>query len=305
MLSVYIPRWTQVAVSVDWNVKMARQGRDMFRKLVVDVFLISALGLSIYLLNSLVVPFRRGFFCDDESLMFPYKNDTVSTPVLRIYGLALPILAFLVCEWVLFRGENEKVKLLSFSVPAWLRGFYCPLASFSFGACFIELTTNIAKVVIGRPRPHFFDLCKPSIDCSAPEWQRRYIESHEYSCTGDRTEHMGDMHMSFLSGHSAWSAFTMFYLALYLEKRVVWRGTRVLRHSLQFVAVMLSWFTALSRVSDYKHHWSDVLAGYFMGMTFAVLVWTWGTDILEPRQKHRPVPSELASIQHQQMALPA
>ncbi|XP_023947761.1 putative phosphatidate phosphatase isoform X2 [Bicyclus anynana] len=278
----------------------------ILRKFFVDIFLISALVLCIYATNSLWEPFERGYFCGDESLMFPYKNDTVTTPMLRLFGLGLPILAFFLCEWVLLRKEVDDRRILSICIPAWLRGFYCPLASFAFGTCFIELTTNVAKNVIGRPRPHFFDLCKPSVDCSLAEWQKRYVQPHDYHCTGDQTDKFTDMHMSFLSGHSAWSAFTMFYLALYLEKRMVWRGTRVLRHSLQFAAVMLSWFTALSRVSDYKHHWSDVLAGYFLGMTFAVLIWTWGTDILEPKRKHHSLPQhELNSIHHQQMAAPA
>ncbi|CAH2235336.1 putative phosphatidate phosphatase isoform X1 [Pararge aegeria] len=278
----------------------------ILKKFFVDIFLISGLVLCIYATNSLWVPFERGYFCGDESLMFPYRNDTVTTPMLRIFGLGLPILAFFLCEWVLLRKEVDDQRILSICIPAWLRGFYCPLASFAFGTCFIELTTNVAKNVIGRPRPHFFDLCKPSVDCSLPEWQKRYVQAHEYQCMGDQTDKFIDMHMSFLSGHSAWSAFTMFYLALYLEKRMVWRGTRVLRHSLQFAAVMLSWFTALSRVSDYKHHWSDVLAGYFLGMTFAVLIWTWGTDILEPKRKHKALPQhELNSIHHQQMAAPA
>ncbi|XP_026495459.2 putative phosphatidate phosphatase [Vanessa tameamea] len=277
----------------------------IIRKFFVDVFLISGLVLGIYATQNYWVPFERGFFCGDESLMFPYRNDTVTTPMLRLFGLGLPVLAFFVCEWVLLRKVTDEKRVLSLYVPAWLRGFYCPLASFGFGTCFIELTTNIAKNVIGRPRPHFFDLCKPSIDCTLPEWQKRYIQANEYECLGEQTDKFMDMHMSFLSGHSAWSAFTMFYLALYLEKRMVWRGTRVLRHSLQFAAVMLSWFTALSRVSDYKHHWSDVLAGYFLGLTFAVLVWTWGTDILEPKKKHNPLPLHDTTMQHLQMAAPA
>lgn len=59
---------------------------------------------------------------------------------------------------------------------------------------------------------------------------------------------------------------------MYLEGRMTWQGTRTLRHALQFGVVMLSWFTALSRVTDFKHHWSDVLAGYSLGVVFAVVM---------------------------------
>ncbi|XP_045501908.1 putative phosphatidate phosphatase [Colias croceus] len=284
---------------------MSREEISMhiLRKFVLDGFCISALIILIYITQDIWISFERGFFCGDESLMFPYKDDTVTTPVLRLYGLCLPILAFIICEWVLLRKDDDTQYCFNIPIPKWLRGFYCVLACFGFGTCFIELTTNIAKNVIGRPRPHFFDLCRPSINCSDPAWQHRYIEANQFECTGTRTEKFSDMHLSFLSGHSAWSAYTMIYLALYLEKRMVWRGTRVIRHVLQFSAVMLSWFTALSRVSDYKHHWSDVLAGYSLGLTFAVVVWTWGTDILQPKKKHAPVP--LHEVSHQQIEGPA
>nr|QDR50975.1 wunen3 [Heliconius melpomene] len=278
---------------------------QIIKKIVIDVLLIGILLFGLYVTTAIWVPFKRGFFCGDESLMYPYRDDTVTTPMLKSYGLILPALAFLICEYVLLRKEDNYLQFFNWRIPAWLRGFYLVLVSFSAGVCFMELTTNITKNIIGRPRPHFFNLCKPSIDCSLPEFSRRYIEADEYTCLGENVEKISDVNLSFVSGHSTWAAFTMIYLALYLEKRVTYQGTRVLRHSLQYAAVMLSWFTALSRVSDYKHHWSDVLVGYLLGLVFAVVVWTWGTDILEVKKKHKQISQQDTSVPMQQMALPA
>lgn len=47
---------------------------------------------------------------------------------------------------------------------------------------------------------------------------------------------------------------------------------RLLRPTLQFGLVATSIYVGLSRVSDYKHHWSDVLTGLIQGALVAVLV---------------------------------
>jgi len=39
----------------------------------------------------------------------------------------------------------------------------------------------------------------------------------------------------------------------------------------QFGVISMAVFCALSRVSDYKHHWSDVLAGTILGITTATI----------------------------------
>lgn len=47
---------------------------------------------------------------------------------------------------------------------------------------------------------------------------------------------------------------------------------RLLRPTLQFGLVALSIYVGLSRISDYKHHWSDVLVGFIQGAVVAILV---------------------------------
>lgn len=37
-------------------------------------------------------PYQRGFFCNDESIRYPFKESTVSSKVLYTVGLGLPTL---------------------------------------------------------------------------------------------------------------------------------------------------------------------------------------------------------------------
>lgn len=53
---------------------------------------------------------------------------------------------------------------------------------------------------------------------------------------------------------------------------MTWKGSKLIKHFLQFAMISLTWFTSLSRISDYKHHWSDVLAGATLGVICAILV---------------------------------
>lgn len=46
----------------------------------------------------------------------------------------------------------------------------------------------------------------------------------------------------------------------------------MLRHLLQFLLLMFAWYTALTRISDYKHHWSNVMAGAAIGLSYALVV---------------------------------
>jgi phosphatidate phosphatase len=62
---------------------------------------------------------------------------------------------------------------------------------------------------------------------------------------------------------------------MYLQIRMVWESSKLLKHFMQFLVVMAAWFIALTRVSDYMHHWSDVLAGMVIGTLFGIVTVSW------------------------------
>ncbi|XP_064476569.1 putative phosphatidate phosphatase isoform X2 [Ornithodoros turicata] len=253
---------------------------------------IAIVGIPILIYFVAGTPFKRGFFCNDESLMYPFRESTITSAMLYSYGLLIPSCFFFVVEFLRVRTKVPETLRLSsrylgrWPVPASVQVLYQVFGSFFFGACVSQLITDIAKYSIGRLRPHFFDLCKPSnLDLLCGNNRHAYIE--DFTCgSGASPRLLKEVRLSFLSGHSSFSAYTMFFAVLYLQARVTWRGgaVRIGRAVVQTSLVCLAWYTALSRVSDYKHHWSDVLAGALQGYIVAILI-VFGTSPLFNRQR--------------------
>jgi phosphatidate phosphatase len=153
---------------------------------------------------------------------------------------------------------------------------YQSIVNFIFGVVASQLVTDIGKYSIGRLRPNFIDVCKPNIDFSnCAKYNHSYIE--DYVCTGTTEGAKNDAilsRVSFPSGHSSFSAYTMLYCAIYIQiKWIAGRSSilKLLKHGAQLVCILLAYFTAISRVMDNKHHWSDVTAGALIGSTSAAL----------------------------------
>lgn len=128
---------------------------------------------------------------------------------------------------------------------------------FLFGCAVSQSFTDIAKVSVGRMRPHFLDVCRPdfsTINCSLG-----YITN--YTCTGDdssvqearfvvTTQYLHDVccirntlcngkketednlslhRKSFFSGHASFSMYTMLYLAVSNYKTLT--NTHISQHT--------------------------------------------------------------------------
>ncbi|KAH9383638.1 hypothetical protein HPB48_025331 [Haemaphysalis longicornis] len=199
--------------------------------------------------------------------------------MLYSYGVLVPVFTMTIIEVLRAKLRvpetiaTSQKPFLRWMVPVPLQALYIMVGVFCIGAATSQLLTDIAKYTIGRLRPHFFDLCQPrdlQKLCATPY---TYVES--FMCNSNATEHeLKEMRLSFMSGHSSFSSYTMLYTVLYLQARVPWRNSLAVaaRTVIQVALLCLAWYTALSRVSDYKHHWSDVLAGAASGYLVAIVV---------------------------------
>lgn len=84
-----------------------------------------------------------------------------------------------------------------------------------------------------------------------------------------------------LVGWFVYIAKAYFIFQLYIQMRV--RVPVLLRGLTQTLLVSLVVYTGFTRISDYKHHWSDVLTGLAQGTLVAIVGAIYVSDLYRPR----------------------
>ncbi|XDV53945.1 hypothetical protein PO909_022336 [Leuciscus waleckii] len=305
-------------------------------------------GLPFAILNIQHKTFKRGFFCNDDSIKYPYKEDTISYQL--VGGVMIPITVISMIIGECLSVYLNRIKSKSFC-NSYVACIYKAIGTFVFGAAMSQSLTDIAKYSIGRLRPHFLDVCKPDwsqINCTGGA----YIE--DFICNGDTTKvNEGSFWVSWpprllveicgshtvVVSNPVWlssvclgddaiyrtnneqdgsepritritfhtgvfssgkrdlltrQASIFACKRLYLQARMQAEWARLLRPTLQFFLIAASIYTGLSRVSDYKHHWSDVLTGLIQGAIVALLVVFCVSDFF----KKKVEPQKEAEIPH-------
>ncbi|KAM6904552.1 phosphatidic acid phosphatase type 2D [Xenentodon cancila] len=225
-----------------------------------------------------VTAYKRGFFCGDSSITYPYlETEAIPDTLLIAGGIAITGLTIALgeCYRVRFRGVHSR----AFVRNRYVSCLYKELGSFLFGGCASQSLTNMAKLSVGRLRPYFLSVCNityATINCTPGS----YIS--EVNCRQPNLKMVEEARKSFFSGHASFAMYTMLYLAFYLQARLSWRGARLLRPLVQFLLVMIAIYTGLSRISDYRHHPTDVLAGFIQGGLTAYWVAFYISSMFKP-----------------------
>uniref|UniRef100_A0A1B0AHS4 Phosphatidic acid phosphatase type 2/haloperoxidase domain-containing protein n=1 Tax=Glossina pallidipes TaxID=7398 RepID=A0A1B0AHS4_GLOPL len=276
---------TAVAVEAEKREMELYGTRKVCCRLLLDFLILGCVGLPIMGFNLWGDSYKRGFFCNDDSLMHPYHESTVPSWMLYFMCFVVPITIITIVEFfsthlhemhIFGNLSMNNYYLWHLEIPDWIVECYKHNGLLIFGAGICELTTDIAKYSIGRLRPHFFAVCQPLMNdgttCDDLQNEGRYIEDFTCRGLGYTPKILKEAHLSFPSGHASFTCFTMIYIAIYLHKRLTGLRMKMFKHLLQFMFLMFAWYTSLTRVSDYKHHWTDVLAGSLIGYLYAVIV---------------------------------
>lgn len=250
--------------------------KDKKWQLLLDLFVIACVCVPLLALTQWAYPFERGFFVHDDSIRLPFMQQSVTEVALGLVGFALNIATILIIEYLQNRREknpNQKY-LFGFTVPAWVWQSYSTIRTFTFGAGCQQLLANLTKYVVGRLRPHFMDVCRPEYNETLPANALGYIQVYTCATRLDPAyqSYLKDMRLSFFSAHSSFAMYAAVFFIVYIQFKGRWRGSKLLRHAVQFFALMGAWYVGMTRVVENFHHWSDVGVGFFNGAIFGFLV---------------------------------
>uniref|UniRef100_G1N5R5 Phosphatidic acid phosphatase type 2/haloperoxidase domain-containing protein n=1 Tax=Meleagris gallopavo TaxID=9103 RepID=G1N5R5_MELGA len=149
------------------------------------------------------------------------------------------------------------------------------LGIYAFGLFATDIFVNAGQVVTGNLAPHFLALCKPNYTALGCKQYTQFISS-AHACTGNPDLIM-KARKTFPSKEAALSIYAAMYLAvsiLYclISLTVKARGTRLAKPVLCLGLMCLAFLTGINRVAEYRNHWSDVIAGFIIGISIAFVL---------------------------------
>lgn len=230
--------------------------------ILFDVIIFSTVVVLLSLVEwGLVTPFKTiGFYCKDPKLSYVNSGETVSVKLLLTVSFVLPYFMFLFVErFTNTNSEERPAKHL------WLEKTHHWYLKYLHGLCFTFLITDLAKYLFGEPRPHFLHTCLPreSLNCTVGQ----YFD--HYECTNNLSRHqLVDSFKSFPSGHAAFSCYFAVYFLVYFTRQIR-TSSHLFLNVLQFFCIFWALLCSLSRITDHRHHWWDVLSGGILGISVA------------------------------------
>jgi phosphatidate phosphatase len=227
--------------------------RNRIIQSIIDLVVIGIIFAAFGIVYAKLDPVIRHFHCSDTDIFFPVKKDTVPIYAVAIYGVISPILMIILVEALnakLFPFQNKRSQ--------WRQFVTCILHAISLfvlGLGITLLLTEIGKRWIGRLRPHFMAVCNPDltiIKCKTANDIFETIDTGGSFCRGE-AKAVKEARFSFPSGHSSFSTYTMLFLILYIQARLILYKFRFVKPLIQLTAFIAAFVTCISRIGDYHH----------------------------------------------------
>ncbi len=187
--------------------------RKTFRPwFLIDILCVIGFALGILLFALIGKPYKRGFFCNDESIKKPYKDSTISSALAVAVGAAVSLVVIIITELTLKhqrKGQyatSESTKCFSYNIPKAITTIIWFIYVDIYGAALNTFITDVGKYSLGRLRPHFLDACKPAwgtFNCTDGMGRNVFVTADV--CTAPASKITKEMRLSFPSGHSSFS----------------------------------------------------------------------------------------------------
>ncbi|CAO1395156.1 unnamed protein product [Diamesa hyperborea] len=239
-----------------------RLGRAVSVSLDLLIFLIAA--VTLILIEALVPSVPRGFICEDPSISFKFEGDTIPVTWVIISGL-MPLLLMWIVEFIFYDEQEEDCAKHRFKT-SWRRTLHW-FKSYGISLVILLLVMDVIKVLIGEPRPHFLDSCRPNtaLNCT----KGMFVPT--FTCLNKDVSNytLRDSSRSFPSGHACLSVYSALFMIWYLQIRVPKLQTIFLIPFMQTICMIWVSICSVSRITDHRHHWWDVLGGLLLGILSA------------------------------------
>lgn len=226
----------------------------------------------------------QGFFCQDGELMKPYPGTEdesfISPLVLYCVLAATPTAIIFIGEISMYFIKSTRESLIV-QEKTILTGECCYLnpllrriirfiGVFAFGLFATDIFVNAGQIVTGNMTPYFLTVCKPNYTGSDCRAHHQFVNNGNI-CTGDQ-DVIEKARRSFPSKHAALSIYSALYATMYITSTIKTKSSRLAKPVLCLGTLCAAFLTGLNRVSEYRNHCSDVIAGFILGSAVALFL---------------------------------
>ncbi|KAJ2234332.1 hypothetical protein H4R99_003881 [Coemansia sp. RSA 1722] len=284
-------------LSLRWNFTALHLPASLVVSYIPDwsVTLVSTLA---WMYLGVTEPHYQLFSVDDKSISYPYippEQQTVTVPALFFISIVIPI---------------SIIFVLAFGIKRNLHDLHVGLLGLLMGVSLTLMFTNGLKNVVGRPRPNLLARCLP-VHPKEPLHDPPQGLSSIDICTQTNMGVLNEGFRSFPSGHTSLAFAGMTYLMYFLAGKlhIFDRQGHTYKSFVVFAPLLVAAIVGATRVSDYWHHPSDVIAGALIGLFTATFSYHQYYPVLisnrcdlpyDPRKPAVPVlPLHVSTNQHQ------